>query len=148
MRVHGEVKMCSKSHCHEETHSWEEDCLSEVGSGSISYFCRRVEKYVFDYKRQKKKRVSGKLTFTAGMCPESAEQAGQEGWWAFRTPPLSIPFGNGKKEFLTPGQILTLWVVSSTAVRNLNMLVSFMSCLWWNTTQKYSDLKKLSSFEL
>lgn len=27
----------------------------------------------------------------------------------------------------------SLWVVSFTAVHNLNMLASFMSCFWWNT---------------
>lgn len=63
---------------------------------------------MFDYKHQKRKDVSGELNFTAGMQPESAEKEGQEEWWVFRTPPFTKPIGNGKKEFLTPGQSLTL----------------------------------------
>lgn len=50
-----EVNMCYMSYLSEETHSWIQECLRAAGSGSVSYFCRRVEKYVFDYKLQKRK---------------------------------------------------------------------------------------------
>lgn len=66
VRKHGDIKLCSRFYLSEETHSWEQGCVSVAGSRLRSYFCRRVEKYVFDYKHQKRKDVLGELTFTAG----------------------------------------------------------------------------------
>ena len=111
-----------------ETHSWEQECLSVVGSGSVSYFCRRVKKYVFDYKLQKRKSVSGKLTFTAGMQPRAC-RTGQvkKGGGCSGSHPAQTPSGMSKGISHTWSEPRALWVVSSTAVHNLSKLLSFMS---------------------
>lgn len=123
--------MCYRSYLSEEAHSWIQECLRAVGSGSVSYFCRRVEKYVFDYKLQKRKsfwETDLHCRHVARVC-----RAGRSGRVVgVQDPTLYKPLWEWRKGIShTWSELHSLWVVSFTAVHNLNMRVSFMSCLWW-----------------